>query len=244
MAKIPQNTKIDDRYEPSRRTLGAVLSVGGEVVGLLVQLLLVYIGIEFFLSLRDELNVILLLAWCLIATLYLALSVLGLNIVVRLGTSEPMIARAVLAHPVVRLLSMIVTFSASALGFREAFVLILNIGQQQVDSLVEFSAIWTMLLSWAMFHWGYARIYYSRYYRAETPPLRFPDTDDPKLSDFVYFSYTNATAFSVSDVQVTSSRMRWTVVWHTCFAFFFNALIIVLSMNVISKGDLFANLLS
>ena len=47
----------------------------------------------------------------------------------------------------------------------------------------------------------------------------------------------------MSDVQVMTTRMRWTVVWHTTFAFFFNALIIALTMNVISNGTLLQNLL-
>lgn len=241
MIRVAKTAK-GDAYRSRRRVLGSVLSIGGEVVGLLMQVLLVYIGIEFFLAIHDELNVILLIVWCLIATLYLAFTILGLNIIVWLGAPEPAAARLVLAHPVVRLLSTFFTFSSSALGLREAFVLILNFGQDQVDPLVELSAIWTMLLSWALFNWGYARIYYSRYHRASEAPLHFPGTDEPKLSDFVYFSFTNATTFSVSDVQVTSSRLRWTVVWHTSFAFFFNALIIALSLNVISKGDLFTHL--
>src|SRR5690606_22837454 len=118
------------------------------------------------------------------------------------------------------------------------------IGQDAADPLLEFSASWTMLLSWALFNWGFARIYYSRYHRAAEPPLLFPGTNEPRLTDFVYFSFTNATTFGTSDIQVVTSRMRWTVIWHTTFAFFFNALIIVLSMNVIAKGDLFSSLLS
>ena len=87
--------------------------------------------------------------------------------------------------------------------------------------------------SWALFHWGFARIYDRRYRRSEVPPLIFPGTDTPRLPDFVYFSFTNATTFSVSDVLVQSSRMRWTVVWHTTFSFFLNALIIVLAFSTI-----------
>jgi uncharacterized membrane protein len=94
-----------------------------------------------------------------------------------------------------------------------------------------------MLLSWALFHWGYARIYERRYRMAPTPPaLLFPGTDQPRIVDFVYFSFTNATAFSVSDVQVMTPRMRWTVVWHTTFAFFLNALVIVLAFSTILQA--------
>ena len=152
--------------------------------------------------------------------------------------------RALVGHPLSRLLSTALTFGASALGLWEAVTLIVSIKEDQVDALVETSAIVAMLLSWAIFNWGFARIYYSRYHRAESPPLVFPNTPQPRLTDFVYFAFTNATTFAVSDVQVTSSRMRWTVVWHTSLAFFFNALIIALSMNVISRGDLLDGLAS
>lgn len=220
-----------------------MLSIIGELAGLVMQVLLVCIGIEFGLTLHDESNVLLILVWCIIATIYLGFTVIGLNVVVWIDAPDPRPARAILAHPIVRLLSTILSFGASLLGAREAFVLIVHLGQHKSDPLVEVSAIWTMLVSWTMFNWGYARIYYSHYHRSAEPPLLFPNTPEPRISDFVYFAFTNATTFSVSDVQVTTSRMRWTVVWHTCFAFFFNALIIGLSMNVILKGEFFAALL-
>jgi uncharacterized membrane protein len=34
-------------------------------------------------------------------------------------------------------------------------------------------------------------------------------------------------------VQVMTTRMRWTVVWHTTLSFFLNAMIIVLAVNTI-----------
>lgn len=221
-----------------------VVSVGGEIFGLIVQLTLVYIGVQLFMTMDEELDVLLILLWCVLATVYLVVTIIGMNVLARLDRPDPPTARAVIGHPLTRLLSTFLTFGASALGLREAVIVIVNIGQDVVDPLVEISAIWSMLLSWAIFNWGFARIYYSRYHRAAEPPLLFPGTDDPHLTDFVYFSFTNATNFSTSDVQVVTSRLRWTVVWHTTFAFFFNALIIALSMNVISKGDLFSGLLS
>lgn len=224
----------------ARTVAGLVLSIAGELFGLVVQLLLIYIGIEFALTMNDEINVLYIIIWCLLATLYLGLVILGLNVMVWLGVPDPLITRKIIGHPLTRLLSSILTFGATALGLREAFVLIVNIGQAKTDPFIEASAIWTMLLAWAMFNWGYARIYYSRYHRAPEPPLIFPGVAEPRLTDFVYFSFTNATTFATSDIQVVSSRMRWTVVWHTSYAFFFNALIIALSMNVILKGDLFA----
>lgn len=231
------------RGNSTRSRLGAVLSMVGEVFGLIVQLVLIYIGIDFFFMEDDDLDVVVILAWSGLAGIYLLLTIIGLNILVRLDVPDPPAMRALIRHPLSRLLSTTLTFGASALGLWEAVTLIASIGHHEVDALVEVSAILTMLLSWAIFNWGFARIYYSRYHRAAEVPLWFPNSPVPRLTDFVYFAFTNATTFATSDVQVTSSRMRWTVVWHTSLAFFFNALIIALSMNVISRGDLFSTLL-
>ena len=42
------------------------------------------------------------------------------------------------------------------------------------------------------------------------------------------------TTFAASDVEVLSTRLRWTVVWHSVLSFFFNGLIIVLALNTIT----------
>lgn len=227
-----------------RSRFGLVLSTGGEIVGLVMQLILVWVG--GFLVWGDESpsEVYYLLFWCILASIYLGTTILTLNILVRIDEPDPALTRVLVGHPLTRLLSMLVTFGASFIGLSVAIDLITNLGLEVHDPLQEFSAIWAMLLSWALFNWGYARIYFSRYHRAKTPPLLFPGTPEPRLVDFVYLAYTNSTTFAVSDVQVTDSHMRWTIVWHTTLAFFFNALIIVLTMNVIANGKLFANLFS
>lgn len=227
-----------------RSRFGLVLSTGGEIVGLVMQLILVWVG--GFLVWGDESpsEVYYLLFWCILASIYLGATILTLNILVRIDEPDPALTRVLVGHPLTRLLSMLVTFGASFIGLSVAIDLITNLGLEKHDPLQEFSAIWAMLLSWALFNWGYARIYFSRYHRAKAPPLLFPGTPEPRLVDFVYLAYTNSTTFAVSDVQVTDSHMRWTIVWHTTMAFFFNALIIVLTMNVIANGKLFANLFS
>lgn len=229
-----------------RSAAGRVLSLGGEILGVLAQLLLLWLGAVYIWGEDDVLDSLRLLTWCLVATAYLGATVVGLNVLVRLDRPDPRAARALIGHPLMRLLSMVLSFGSSALGLTVAVSLITDIGNEVHDTFSEFSAIWAMLLSWAMFNWGFARIYFSRYHRAVdrggAQPLEFPGTPDPRLVDFVYLAFTNATTFAVSDVQVTSTRMRWTIVWHTTIAFFFNALIIVLTMNVIANGRFFADL--
>nr|WP_243751837.1 DUF1345 domain-containing protein [Leucobacter weissii] len=223
---------------PRTRLLGTVVVVFGEALGLLVQFLLVWIGVEYlFTDDGDEAESLRLLLWCMIATLYLSVTALLLSIGVRVRGEDPPALRRLRRNPLIRWISMVVTFSSSLVGLSAAITLILMRSDPDHLMFYELTAVWAMLVSWALFHWGYARIYYSRYYRLPgKPPMVFPGTETPRQVDFAYFAFTNGTTFGVTDVQVIDSHMRWTVVWHTTFGFFFNALIIVLTMNTISGG--------
>lgn len=215
-----------------------VVTVTGELFGLLLQVLLIWVGYSIVWDDHESFPYNLVL-WCVIAFIYLAASAFGLELLLRFTREDPPGMRAVVGNPLTRALSTVIMLGASIIGLIVATDLIASFGAEDHDLVIEVSAIATMLLSWALLHWGFARMYYSQYFRAKKPPLEFPDTPIPRLSDFAYFSFTNGTSFAVSDVRVVTSKMRWTVVWHTTLSFFFNALIIVLTMNTISSGRLF-----
>lgn len=217
-----------------RTTLTVII----EGLGALIQVLLVVLGARYLFSDEgEEFENAVLLLWSFVATLYLAFTVIGLNVDLRMHREDHRLLKRASASAVVRIFSTIVTFTSSLVGLTAATELILTRGTTGHASIYELIAVWAMLASWALFHWGYARIYYSSYHKHEAErPLRFPETTHPRLIDFVYFSFTNGTSFAPSDVSVATTRMRWTVVWHTSFSFFFNALIIVLTMNTISGG--------
>lgn len=227
------------------RQVFTVLAIAGEVIGLLMQLLLVWVGaFTIWGDGTPEGDTLLRITWCVIASTYLFATVIWLNILVRFESPDPRAIRVLIGHPLTRVLSTFVGLGASLVGLTVAIDLIANINSDESDWIAVLSSVTAMLLSWAMFNWGYARIYYSRYHRSPHVGLKFPGTPEPRLVDFVYLSFTNATTFAVSDVQVTSTRMRWTIVWHTSMAFFFNAIIVALTINVITNGKLFAELLS
>ena len=226
---------------PGSSRPAAALTLTGEVIGFAAQLALVYFGVRILIESDELVELLLRFAWCVIAFVYLLVTVLGLNILVRFDQPDPVAARILIGHPLTRVLSTVITLVASLLGITMALNLLSDLGGGTNEPVSEFSAISAMLLSWALFNWGYARIYLSRYYREPEPPLVFPNTPQPRLVDFVYLAFTNATTFAVSDVQVVSSRMRWTLVWHTTLAFFFNAIIIALILNVVVNGSLFTD---
>lgn len=229
----------NETVEERSNDVGAIVI---ESIGLVAQLGLVALGVWFFVDDANDLDA--LVSWCFIGSCYLAATIVVLNLAVH----RPELAgrrrtRRFLAHPVMRTIASVLTFSASAVGVLAATLLIVLRNDPELGPFVEIFAVWAMLVAWGLFHWGWARIFYARYYSAGPPPLEFPRTAEPGLIDFVYFSFTNATNFSVSDVLVTTTRMRWSVVWHTSLSFFFNALIIVLAINTITGIDIDPSLL-
>lgn len=197
---------------------------------LAVQLLLIAVGVLLILD-QDDAGIVRLLAlWTLIATTYCLAAIVLVALSVRKAAAAPTAAE----HSVVaRLISTVATFISSVVGIGSAVTLLFLREDPDWAEGIQVIGVWGMLVSWALFHWGFARIYAARYRLATVKPLEFPGDDEPRLSDFVYFSFTNATSFSTPDVLITTSRMRWTVVWHTTLGFFFNALIIVLAVNTI-----------
>ena len=206
------------------------------IADFLIQLVLIWLGSRLLFTEDDEAIIDILISWCLIGTLYWLATVIVIATVAfrdrRDDTRHPVLAWIDL-NPVSRLVATLATFLASFVGLAAAVELLVLRDDENWADIVDVVAVWAMLLAWALFHWGFARIYARRYERAIEKPLLFPGKTPPGIVDFVYFSYSNATSFAVSDVQVMTTRMRWTVVWHTTLSFFLNAMIIVLAVNTI-----------
>jgi uncharacterized membrane protein len=106
-------------------------------------------------------------------------------------------------------------------------------------------AIIGMSFSWSLVHTifavRYAHLYYANH---KTKPnthaagLDFPDEATPDFVDFAYFSFVLGMTFQVSDVSITSRKIRRMVLWHSLISFGYNAVIIALTINVIAGlGD-------
>lgn len=92
----------------------------------------------------------------------------------------------------------------------------------------------TILLSWlfiqTIFALHYAHAFYGEGERGGG--LQFPNDDEPDYWDFIYFSLVIGMTFQVSDVQVTSKRLRPFVALHGLVSFFFNVAILALMINI------------
>jgi uncharacterized membrane protein len=98
------------------------------------------------------------------------------------------------------------------------------------------TVIGNWLLVGVLFCFHYAHLYYRA--PRDRLPLRFPEEGaesrdiEPDYWDFLYFAFTIAVAVQTSDVSVTSRAMRKLVLGHSVLAFFFNLLILGLSINI------------
>jgi uncharacterized membrane protein len=95
-------------------------------------------------------------------------------------------------------------------------------------------------LGWFTLHtimaWHYAHLYYAPADEGGTGRdaggLQFPGTPEPTIWDFLYYSFVVGMTAQVSDVGVSDGELRKVTLCHGIVSFFFNAVIVALSVNV------------
>ena len=98
------------------------------------------------------------------------------------------------------------------------------------------------MLFWAFIHTMFALHYAHEFYAEHDTTgggLIFPHDTEPTYWDFVYFAFAIGTATQVSDVEISSKRIRRTVTLHGIVSFFFNVTVIALTVGLV--GDAIQN---
>lgn len=103
-------------------------------------------------------------------------------------------------------------------------------------------AFTTILGSWLLVHTIFALHYAHGYYldqrrtlkQAQDNGLDFPNDVEPDYWDFLYFSFVIGMTSQVSDVQVTSRSLRRLALLHGVLSFFFNTMILAMSINIVA----------
>lgn len=94
----------------------------------------------------------------------------------------------------------------------------------------------TVFTSWlftqVLFALHYAHDFYSARVRGEPDPLVFPGTPEPGYGDFLYFACVIGAAAQTADVSFSGSALRPVGTLHCVLAFFFNATLLALSINL------------
>ena len=101
--------------------------------------------------------------------------------------------------------------------------LVLLLGAEQRNGWLLVPAVANVPLSWATLHtimaFHYAHLFYSPSEGGgekarDSGGLDFPKTEEPSVSDFVYFSFVVGMTAQTSDVEVTSREIRNTTIVH------------------------------
>jgi uncharacterized membrane protein len=95
----------------------------------------------------------------------------------------------------------------------------------------------TLVLSWLTTHVSFAYRYAHEYYTvdADCGPeggLIFPEDKHPDYLDFIYFSFVLGMTFQVSDINITSKKLRRLATVQGLIGFLFNTVILALSVNI------------
>jgi len=105
-------------------------------------------------------------------------------------------------------------------------------------------ALGTVIFSWSVVHTVFGLRYAHAFYGDSDDPgtdeyaggLLFPGSEQmPDYFDFAYFSFVVGMTCQVSDVQVTSRRMRRLTLVHSVLSFGFNTVILALLINTVSS---------
>ncbi|HEY0301816.1 MAG TPA: DUF1345 domain-containing protein [Rhizomicrobium sp.] len=135
---------------------------------------------------------------------------------------------------IIQILSIAATF-ASLVAVLFALV---GAKQSGVHSAVAL-AVATILVSWTFVHtiftFHYAHEYYSKSRDGKIGGLEFPGDKAPDYRDFLYFSLVVGMTSQVSDVQVTSKIIRRVVAVHGVLSFFFNLVVLALTVNMVAN---------
>ena len=113
---------------------------------------------------------------------------------------------------------------------------------QAADRVELAIALANVPLGWATLHtvaaFRYAHVYYTEApdgrpgARRDAGGLIFPGCELPGIWDFLYHAFIVGMTAQVADVQVASTAMRQLALLHGIVAFFFNAIILALAVNV------------
>ncbi|MDO5632686.1 MAG: DUF1345 domain-containing protein [Paracoccus sp. (in: a-proteobacteria)] len=122
-------------------------------------------------------------------------------------------------------------------------VSLLNVPHGGVGPVRAALAVASVPLGWATIHtvmaFHYARMYYQQ---GRAPGLDFPgiaeesaasanDSTRPGVRDFIYFSFTIGMTAQTADVAICRSEIRRTVTLHGALSFFYNTVILALTVN-------------
>jgi uncharacterized membrane protein len=143
-----------------------------------------------------------------------------------------------------RVISLFVVIAASVALFAVGFLLGANRNMPQPHLTAHLVlTLGTVIFSWMLVHTVFGLHYAHVFYGDSDEPgqdrhaggLDFPGRHAPNYFDFAYFAFVIGMTFQVSDVQITSRRLRRLSLLHSVLSFAFNTVILALLINTVSS---------
>jgi uncharacterized membrane protein len=141
------------------------------------------------------------------------------------------------AGRIVVFLIVVVTTIGSLMG---VMILLSNKTWLLGKGLETFIYITGVICSWFLLHtifaYRYALLYYGDHPLdpdLHTVGLQIPNELWPDYLDFAYFSFVIGMTFQVSDIEISSRTIRRVALMHGILSFFFNTVIVALTINVV-----------
>jgi len=142
------------------------------------------------------------------------------------------------------LISIFVVVAASVALFAVGFLLGTNkAGPQPHLTAHLVLTLSTVVFSWMLVHTVFGLHYAHIFYGDSSEPgqdrhaggLEFPGEHPPNYFDFAYFAFVIGMTCQVSDVQITSRKLRRLTLLHSVLSFGFNTVILALLINTVSS---------
>jgi uncharacterized membrane protein len=99
-------------------------------------------------------------------------------------------------------------------------------------ALAALTVVTSWLFTQVLFALHYAHDFYMARQHKQADPLVFPGTTEPGYGDFLYFACVIGTSGQTADVCFNGSALRGVGTLHCVLAFFFNATLLALTINI------------
>lgn len=130
----------------------------------------------------------------------------------------PLILLLALATVLISLTAIFRVLNAGAVGWVEVTL-----------ALATIPLGWAVLHTLAAFHYAY--LYYAPGKTGDTGGIDFPQTPEPGVTEFLYFSLTIGMTAQVSDATINQTVLRKAVLIHAIGSFFYNTCILALAVS-------------
>ena len=155
-------------------------------------------------------------------------------------TPQPHLPRQAAEDDPSRIIIFVIVLVCSVVSMLAVILLLTARKETDTDRAIHVPlALAGMILSWLLVHTIFTARYAHMYYRKKSSDgtyhggLNFPGELKPDFLDFAYFSFVLGMTFQVSDVEITSKKLRQLALLHGLISFAYNT-IIALTINIIA----------